>query len=46
MIVCARCGLPSTYPGTTFDADEVCNLCRSFETYQANVAALAQEVSA
>src|SRR5690606_24514329 len=30
---CARCGLASDMPGTTFDAAGVCNLCRAFDTY-------------
>ncbi|MDX1531512.1 MAG: condensation domain-containing protein, partial [Rhodothermales bacterium] len=32
---CATCGLPSTYPGATFDDAGVCHLCRAFETYEA-----------
>ena len=31
---CTRCGLPSNYPSVTFDQQGVCDLCRSFETYQ------------
>jgi amino acid adenylation domain-containing protein len=30
---CTRCGLASTLPGTTFDADGVCNICRGYEAY-------------
>jgi hypothetical protein len=30
---CARCGLASNLPGTTFDSEGVCNLCRAYETY-------------
>ena len=31
---CTRCGLPSNYPSVNFDENGVCDLCRSFETYQ------------
>jgi amino acid adenylation domain-containing protein len=34
---CARCALPSNYPGATFDAAGICNLCRSFDSYRAKV---------
>ena len=30
---CTRCGLASNLPGTTYDAEGVCNLCRAYETY-------------
>jgi amino acid adenylation domain-containing protein len=30
---CTRCGVASNLPGTTFDAEGVCNLCRAYETY-------------
>ncbi|HEU4520712.1 MAG TPA: amino acid adenylation domain-containing protein [Thermoanaerobaculia bacterium] len=30
---CLRCGLASTLPGTTFDAEGICNLCRAYESY-------------
>lgn len=30
---CARCGVASSLPGTSFDAEGVCNLCRSYDTY-------------
>src|SRR2546428_444023 len=30
---CRRCGLASSLPGTTYDAEGVCNLCRAYETY-------------
>jgi amino acid adenylation domain-containing protein len=33
LIYCARCGLASNYPGASFDADRVCNECRSFDEY-------------
>lgn len=28
---CTRCILPETYPGISFDAEGVCNYCRSYE---------------
>jgi amino acid adenylation domain-containing protein len=31
---CAKCGLPSNYPGAGFDAEGVCGFCRSFDTYR------------
>lgn len=31
---CNRCGLPSNYPSTTFNADGVCNFCLDFEIYK------------
>ena len=34
---CVRCGLPSTYPGTSFDDDGVCHLCRAFDRYKDRV---------
>lgn len=34
---CVRCGLPSNYPTAEFDENGICHLCRSFESYQANV---------
>jgi amino acid adenylation domain-containing protein len=30
---CERCGVSSDMPGTTYDAEGVCNLCRAFDTY-------------
>lgn len=30
---CVQCGLPSNYPGTDFDQEGKCHLCRSFEGY-------------
>ena len=33
LVHCSRCGLASDYPGVSFDADRVCNECRSFEEY-------------
>jgi acyl-CoA synthetase (AMP-forming)/AMP-acid ligase II/acyl carrier protein len=31
---CLKCGLPSNYPGTSFDADGVCELCRFYDRHQ------------
>ena len=31
---CVECGLPSNYPDISFDADGVCNTCRSFEPHR------------
>ncbi len=31
---CTNCGLPSNFPDSTFDKNQVCNLCNSFESYQ------------
>ncbi len=31
---CQRCGLPSNYPDSTFDASGTCHLCVAFEAYQ------------
>ena len=31
---CARCGLPSNYPGTRFDNHGVCNICTAFDSYR------------
>ena len=33
LVCCARCGLASTYPGISFDAQGVCSECRSFDGY-------------
>jgi amino acid adenylation domain-containing protein len=30
---CTRCGLASNLPGTTYDSEGVCNLCRAYESY-------------
>jgi amino acid adenylation domain-containing protein len=30
---CTRCGLASSLPGTTYDAEGVCNICRAYDTY-------------
>ncbi len=34
---CKSCGLPSNYPDATFNDEQVCSLCESFEDYQRNV---------
>src|SRR5206468_5122732 len=39
---CSRCGVASNLPGTTFDAEGVCNLCRAYETYAAKAQAYFQ----
>ncbi|MEL7331898.1 MAG: amino acid adenylation domain-containing protein, partial [Cyanobacteria bacterium J06560_2] len=31
---CTRCGLASNYPGVHFDSAGVCDVCRTYETYQ------------
>jgi amino acid adenylation domain-containing protein len=31
---CAKCGLPSNYPGVSFDAAGVCNTCIEFDAYR------------
>jgi amino acid adenylation domain-containing protein len=30
---CTRCGLASNLPGTSYDAEGVCNFCRAYDTY-------------
>jgi amino acid adenylation domain-containing protein len=30
---CTRCGLASNVPGTSYDAQGVCNVCRGFDSY-------------
>ena len=35
---CSKCGLPSNYPGASFDAAGVCHLCHGFDRYQAKAA--------
>ncbi|MEL6864726.1 MAG: amino acid adenylation domain-containing protein [Bacteroidota bacterium] len=35
---CVSCGLPSNYPGASFEEGEVCHLCQSFTSYQEKVA--------
>lgn len=34
IICCVRCGLPSSYPGTTFNNEGVCNVCQGYEIYK------------
>lgn len=34
---CTRCGLPSNYPNAKFDDQGICQLCRSFQSYQDKV---------
>lgn len=34
VINCTKCGLPSNYPNTDFDADGVCHLCNAFKGYK------------
>ena len=34
---CVKCGLPSTYPDTTFDPHGVCNICSAFDRYKDKV---------
>ncbi len=31
---CTSCGLSSLYPGTTFNAEGMCNICSEFDTYR------------
>lgn len=31
---CVKCGLPSNYPDVTFNKDQICNTCTSFNDYQ------------
>lgn len=31
---CTRCGVASNLPGTTYDTEGVCNLCRAYDTYK------------
>jgi amino acid adenylation domain-containing protein len=38
LINCARCGLPSNYPGTTFDDEGICNLCRFYDLHEEKIA--------
>src|SRR5216117_3470898 len=30
---CTRCGLAANVPGTSYDAEGVCNVCRGYDTY-------------
>ncbi len=29
---CVHCGLPSNYPGATFDENDLCSICRAYES--------------
>lgn len=31
---CVQCGLPSNFPGASFDSDGLCNLCTGFDAYR------------
>jgi amino acid adenylation domain-containing protein len=33
LIYCVRCGVASNLPGTTYDAEGVCNICRAYDGY-------------
>ena len=35
---CTQCGLPSNYPGATYDEEGVCHLCQGFTSYKKKVA--------
>lgn len=37
VVNCRRCGLPSNYPGVTFNAEQVCSLCTGFAAYQRKI---------
>ena len=34
LLYCRRCGLASNFPGANFDEEQVCDQCRSFDTYR------------
>jgi amino acid adenylation domain-containing protein len=34
IIHCARCALPSNYPGSSYDAAGLCNVCREYDVYK------------
>jgi len=36
-IHCAKCGLPSNYPNSDFDTNNVCSFCRNYEAYEKKV---------
>ncbi len=40
---CTRCVMPENYPGIVFDAEGVCNFCRTFETNWGSWIASAEE---
>jgi thioesterase domain-containing protein/acyl carrier protein len=33
LIYCKRCGVASNLPGTTYDQEGVCNICRAYDSY-------------
>ncbi len=33
LVYCSRCGVASNLPGTTYDAEGVCNICRAYDSY-------------
>jgi hypothetical protein len=40
---CIRCVMPENYPGITFDAEGVCNVCRHFDANWGSFIANAEE---
>jgi amino acid adenylation domain-containing protein len=34
LMYCSRCGLASNYPGVSYDEDQVCNFCRTYDSYK------------
>jgi hypothetical protein len=38
MKICVKCVLPETFPGVSFDAEDVCNHCRSLKGNERNAA--------
>ena len=38
MKICSKCILPETFPGISFNADGVCNLCQKFESKELKLA--------
>ena len=37
IVECTRCGLPSNFPNVSFDAENVCGLCRTYATVRERV---------
>ena len=37
IVHCAACGLPSNYPGVSFNAESVCSLCTAYTSYEEKV---------
>ena len=33
LVYCSRCGLASSLPGTTYNADGMCNICTAYDSY-------------